>query len=52
VGAKNGTPDYNNFAPRLSLAWSPKRLHGKTVLRVGGGIYYGDAQIGNQLAFT
>ena len=27
-------------------------LHGKTVLRVGGGIYYGDAQIGNQLAFT
>ena len=51
-GAKNGTPDYNNFAPRVSLAWSPKRLQGKTVIRAGGGIYYGDAQIGNQLAFT
>jgi hypothetical protein len=25
---------------------------GKTVIRVGGGVYYGDAQIGNQLAFT
>jgi len=51
-GAKNGTPDYNNFAPRVSLAWSPERWHGKTVLRMGGGIYYGDVQIGNQLAFT
>jgi hypothetical protein len=51
-GAQNGTPDFNNLAPRVSLAWSPERLHGKTVLRMGGGIYYGDVQIGNQLAFT
>jgi len=51
-GSKNGSPDLNNFAPRVSLAWAPGRLQGKTVIRVGGGIYYGDAQIGNQLAFT
>lgn len=51
-GLKNGTPDSNNFAPRLSLAWAPNRLHGNTVFRAGGGIYYGDAQIGNQFAFT
>jgi outer membrane receptor protein involved in Fe transport len=51
-GLKNGTPDYNNFAPRISFAWSPERWHGNTVFRAGGGIHYGDAQIGNQLAFT
>jgi hypothetical protein len=51
-GEKNGEPDYNNFAPRVSFAWSPRRLHGNTVIRFGGGMYYGDAQIGNQLAFT
>jgi outer membrane receptor protein involved in Fe transport len=51
-GEKNGTPDYNNLAPRVSFAWSPSRFHGNTVVRAGGGIFYGDAQIGNQLAFT
>jgi hypothetical protein len=51
-GEQNGTPDFTNFAPRLSLAWSPERFHGNTVIRAGGGIYYGDGQIGNQLAFT
>ena len=52
TASKNGTPDFNNFAPRVAIAWSPERLHGNTVIRAGGGIYYGDAQIGNQLAFT
>jgi Carboxypeptidase regulatory-like domain len=51
-GQQNGTPDFTNFAPRVAIAWSPQRLHGNTVIRAGGGIYYGDAQIGNQLAFT
>jgi hypothetical protein len=32
--------DWNNFAPRLGLAY---RLNDKTVLRVGGGIFYGEA---------
>ena len=29
--------DYNDFAPRLGIAWS---INPKTVLRPGGGIYY------------
>lgn len=44
-----GYADTNNLAPRISLAWSPKRFHDKTVIRVGGGIYYGDAGLGDQL---
>ncbi|MGA9797638.1 MAG: TonB-dependent receptor [Terriglobales bacterium] len=31
--------DYNNFAPRLGIAWDP-RGNGNTVFRVGGGIIY------------
>jgi hypothetical protein len=37
-------PDYKNFDPRVSLAWAPSRLHGKTVVRAGFGIYHGAAQ--------
>ncbi len=51
-GNLNGTPDFTNFGPRLGIAWAPDKLHGNTVFRVGGGIYYGDGQVGNQLAFT
>jgi hypothetical protein len=36
--------DYKNFDPRISLAWAPGRLHGKTVIRAGFGIYHGAAQ--------
>ncbi|MBI5281460.1 MAG: carboxypeptidase regulatory-like domain-containing protein [Candidatus Solibacter usitatus] len=31
--------DHNNWAPRLGLAYS---LNGKTVIRAGGGIFYGE----------
>jgi hypothetical protein len=31
-------PDYNNFAPRISLAYSPGQ--GKTILRIGTGVFY------------
>ena len=34
----NANPDRNNFAPRLGIAY---RLGGKTVIRTGGGLFYG-----------
>jgi hypothetical protein len=36
--------DFLNFDPRLSFAWAPGALHGKTVIRSGFGIYHGAAQ--------
>jgi hypothetical protein len=37
-------PNYKNFDPRVSLAWAPSALHGRTVVRAGFGIYHGAAQ--------
>ncbi len=37
-------PDYLNFDPRVSVAWAPGALHGRTVIRAGFGIYHGAAQ--------
>ncbi len=31
--------DYNNFAPRISAAWSPQKS-GKTIVRTGTGVFY------------
>ncbi|MFN0112419.1 MAG: carboxypeptidase regulatory-like domain-containing protein [Blastocatellia bacterium] len=34
----------NGFGPRLALTWSPELFKGKTVIRAGGGLYYGPGQ--------
>jgi len=36
--------DYRDVDPRMSLAWAPSALHGKTVFRAGFGLYHGAAQ--------
>ncbi|PYR79651.1 MAG: hypothetical protein DMF86_03140 [Acidobacteria bacterium] len=38
------SPDRNNFAPRLSLAWLPGGSDGRTTVRSGFGMYYSPNQ--------
>ena len=47
-GSTFSYPDRNNVAPRVSFAWAPSRLHDRTVIGFGAGLYYGDAQLGDQ----
>jgi outer membrane receptor protein involved in Fe transport len=37
--------DANNFAPRASLAWSPRK-DGKTIVRAGAGVFYDRSGVG------
>ncbi len=46
-GSAFGFPDKKNFEPRLSFAWTPKMLGGKTVIRAGSGMYKGQGQLGD-----
>ena len=43
-------PNTMDFGPRVSIAWAPSALHGKTAIRAGGGIYYSDGQFGGLYA--
>ena len=47
AGSSWYNPDTGNIAPRLSVAWSPSALHGKTVIRAGAGVFYGQGQFGH-----
>jgi hypothetical protein len=38
-----------NFGPRLGLTWSPRFGNGHTVIRAGGGIFYGPGQTEDQI---
>jgi hypothetical protein len=40
-------PNLLDFSPRVSVAWAPDALHGKTSIRAGFGIYYGNGQFGS-----
>jgi Carboxypeptidase regulatory-like domain/TonB dependent receptor len=37
---QNHLHDLTDLAPRLAMAWSPRKQNGKTVLRAGFGIFY------------
>ena len=47
VGASFGQPNYGDFDPRVALAFSPGRS-GRTVLRLGFGLYHEDGQLDDQ----
>jgi hypothetical protein len=36
---------YDDFQPRGSIAWAPKAFKGKTVIRVGSGLYAGEGTV-------
>ena len=38
-----------NFGPRLALTWAPDAMHGDTVFRIGGGVFYGPGQTEDQI---
>jgi hypothetical protein len=44
-GAEYSIPVTDDFQPRASIAWAPKFLHNKTVLRVGSGLYAGEGAL-------
>src|SRR5262249_5084730 len=43
-------PDYNNFSPRVGLAWKAPHFKQSTIVRAGYGAYY-NGQAYNNLAF-
>jgi hypothetical protein len=47
-GASFGQLNTLSLDPRFAVAWAPKFLRGKTVIRAGGGIYHEDGQLDDQ----
>ena len=47
IGAPFGFRNVLDFDPRLSVAYSPESLGGRSVLRAGFGIYHGEVQFGD-----
>ncbi|MCU1260984.1 MAG: hypothetical protein JWO80_3869 [Bryobacterales bacterium] len=45
LGAQFWEPIYNGFEPRVGLAWSPRYLGGRSVIRAGWGLYQGEGQL-------
>ena len=39
----------NNYGPRLGVIYAPPSLEGKTVLRAGGGVFFGPGQTEDQI---
>ncbi len=48
AGASFGQPNYLDVDPRIAVAWSPRALGNKTVVRAGFGMYHGDGQLDDQ----
>ncbi|WP_213805507.1 TonB-dependent receptor [Granulicella sp. dw_53] len=38
-----------NLGPRLALTWAPRALNNETVIRIGGGVFYGPGQTEDQI---
>ena len=47
-GAEFSRPRKNEVDPHLGAAWAPSALRGKTVIRIGAGMYHGDGQLEDQ----
>jgi hypothetical protein len=47
LGSAFDFPQPDNFEPRLSVAWTPEFLGGRTVIRSGSGLYKGEGQLGD-----
>jgi hypothetical protein len=48
IGAEFYHPNYLSFDPRVSVAYAPDVLKGKTVFRAGYGSYHGEDQLGDE----